>query len=81
MLIGRVGAVAAILLAALLLSGGCRESEKPAEERATTVLVVPATPGFLLQSASAIGSVKADAEVNLVARVEGFLEKRLFEEG
>ncbi len=78
---GRIGMVPAAALLAVMVLCGCREAKKPVEEKAVSVLTVPATPGFLLQSASAIGSVKANDEVNLVARVEGFLEKRLFEEG
>lgn len=75
-----VRCAAGILAAAMVLTG-CREKEAPAAPAAPPVKVVPATEGYMFESASSIASIKANDEVNLVARVEGFLIKRLFEEG
>ena len=75
-----VRCAAGILAAAMVLTG-CREKEAPAAPAAPPVKVVPATEGYMFESASSIASIKANDEVNLVARVEGFLVKRLFEEG
>lgn len=69
------------LAAAALFSFGCREKTAPAGAKPPLVKVVPATEGYMFESVSAIASVKAYEEVNLVARVEGFLVKRLFGEG
>ncbi|MBS1369626.1 MAG: efflux RND transporter periplasmic adaptor subunit [Lentisphaeria bacterium] len=75
-----ISGAAGFLAAAALLSG-CREKAAPAVPEPPLVKVVPATAGYMFESASAIASIKAYDEVNLVARVEGFLVKRLFEEG
>ena len=76
---GRVGAAG--VLAAVALLSGCREKAAPSAPEPPAVKVVPATQGYMFESSTVIASVKAYEEVNLVARVEGFLVKRLFEEG
>ncbi|MDR0931783.1 MAG: efflux RND transporter periplasmic adaptor subunit [Victivallales bacterium] len=65
----------------VVVLNGCREKSAPVAPKPPTVNVVPATEGYILESSTVIAAVKADDEVNLVARVEGFLIKRLFEEG
>lgn len=69
------------LAAAALLSFGCREKAARTGPKPPLVNVVPATEGYMFESVSAIAAVKAYDEVGLVARVEGFLVKRLFGEG
>ena len=76
---GRVGAAG--VLAAVALLSGCREKAAPPAPEPPVVKVVPATQGYMFESSVEIASVKSFEEVNLVARVEGFLVKRLFEEG
>lgn len=66
---------------AALFFSGCREKAAQPGAKPPLVKVVPATEGYMFESVSAIASVKAYEEVGLVARVEGFLIKRLFEEG
>ncbi|MPM80680.1 Efflux pump periplasmic linker BepF [bioreactor metagenome] len=67
--------------AAALLSSGCRENKEPKTPPPPVVKVVPATEGFMYESIEAIASVKPYEEVSLVARVDGYLIRRLFEEG
>ncbi len=76
---GRVGAAG--VFAAVALLSGCREKAAPPPPEPPVVKIVPATTGYMFESSVAIASIKAFEEVNLVARVEGFLVKRLFEEG
>ena len=68
-------------LAALLIGTGCNRkaqaAPRPAPEvKAVKVQKLPYRPSTLV-----IAEVKAFDEVNLVARVEGYLRKRLFKEG
>ena len=72
----------ALLLAAGVVGGGCTEEKHAAVETPLPkVEVVPATEGYIDEAATAIGELKPFNEVALVARVEGFLKKRNFEEG
>jgi membrane fusion protein (multidrug efflux system) len=73
----------ALLLAPLLLAG-CDEkktAQAPAAPPAPSVGVVPAAIKGVAQGYNFVGRVKAIDTVQLRARVEGFLEKRLFREG
>ncbi len=79
--IGMRNLLAGGLAAAALFSFGCREKAVQAGAKPPLVKVVPATEGYMFESVSAIASVKAFDHVDLVARVEGYLIKRLFEEG
>ena len=69
------------LAAAALFSFGCREKSGRTGPEPPLVRVVPATEGYMFESVSAIASIKAYDQVDLVARVEGYLIKRLFKEG
>lgn len=69
------------LAAVALFSFGCREKAVQTGAKPPLVKVVPATEGYMFETVSAIASVKAFDHVDLVARVEGYLVKRLFEEG
>ena len=73
----------ALLLAPLLLAG-CDEkktAQAPAAPPAPSVGVVAAAIKGVAQGYNFVGRVKAIDTVQLRARVEGFLEKRLFREG
>ena len=69
-----------ILLAAAALLAGCRE--KAAAPAAPPVVeTVTVAEGPITEFISAVGEARPFDEVNLVARVEGFLVKRNFTEG
>jgi membrane fusion protein (multidrug efflux system) len=75
--------LAAALLAPLLIAA-CDEkkaAQAPAAPPAPSVGVVPAAVRGVAQGYNFVGRVKAIDIVQLRARVEGFLEKRLFREG
>ncbi len=71
--------LSAIFLIALLVSG-CEEKEKPLVEP-PSVTVVKVAKGDVASSMEIIGQTKAYDEVDLVARVQGFLTKIAFTEG
>ena len=74
---------AAAVAAALLLLAGCGE-EQPAASAAApppAVTVAPVQTGDVTDKHEFVGRVEAVNKVDLEARVTGFLEKRLFEEG
>jgi membrane fusion protein, multidrug efflux system len=76
----RLGAVCFPLMCALnLLSGGAAAQTRPGSPPA--VGVVRAERQQITQSDEFIGRIQAISRVVLVARVTGFLEKRLFVEG
>jgi membrane fusion protein (multidrug efflux system) len=72
-----------ILVGAAL--GGCGRSENaaraPTAASIPSVIVVAATPRSVTPSGTFVGRVQAVNTVNLVSRVEGFLQKRAFTEG
>ena len=69
-----------ILLASAALLAGCRE--KAAAPAAPPVdETVTVAEGPITEFISAVGEARPFDEVNLVARVEGFLVKRNFTEG
>ena len=73
----------AAVAAALLLLAGCGE-EQPAASAAApppAVTVAPVETGDVTDKHEFVGRVEAVNKVELRARVTGFLEKRLFEEG
>src|SRR5690242_16734857 len=76
--------LAALLLAPLLLAG-CDEKKTAqapaAAPPAPSVGVVPAAIKGVAQGYNFVGRIRATDIVQLRARVEGFLEKRLFREG
>src|SRR6201981_614530 len=70
------------LAAALLLAVQCREAmAQPAAGAPPAVGVVRAERQQITQTDEFIGRIQAVGRVALVARVTGFLEKRLFVEG
>jgi len=62
------------------MAAGC-EKQKAVEIPVPTVVVAPAEAGRAADSIRAIGQLLADQEVALIARVNGFLQKRNFSEG
>lgn len=76
----RVGAFCAILFSTFLTCGCFGKQEKEAPPP-VGVTVVPAVKGNVIQSTQVVGQIIAYDDVDLVARVEGFLEKRNFKEG
>jgi RND family efflux transporter MFP subunit len=74
--------VATLLAATTMFAGGCGKSTPPpAAPKKATVTVVPAENRDLPDHRRYPGTTQAVESVTLVARVEGFLERRLFEEG
>jgi membrane fusion protein (multidrug efflux system) len=73
----------AILLATALSLAGCGESKPPAQAQgpAPAVTVVKVATEEIRPSATFTGRIEAKDKVDLRARVDGFLEKRLFTEG
>jgi membrane fusion protein (multidrug efflux system) len=67
-------------LCAILLLSGCKKEEPPPMPP-PAVQVVPVSYDYIATASNFIGQAVAYDEVDLVARVEGFLEKRNFEEG
>ena len=65
------------LLAALT---GCEQKKEEAPPP-VSVTVTPVFNGYVVDSSEIIGQAKADDDVNLGARVKGFLRKRNFTEG
>lgn len=63
-----------------LLAAGCDKPEVKAVA-VPTVVVAPAEAGSAADCIRVIGQVLADQEVALIARVNGFIEKRNFSEG
>ena len=77
---GRCFFLLTCIASAILISAGCsREQEKTPPLPA--VIVTPVIFDDITSSVSYIAQAVADEEVDLIARVEGFLEKRNFEEG
>ena len=66
--------------AATLLLAGC-EKEAPAPAAPPQVEVITAAEAPIAETIPAVGVAKAYDEVNLVARVEGYLVNRNFKEG
>jgi len=65
----------------LLLCASCKEKPAAVVQRLPQVEAVTVVKGKIPESFSAIGTVKALDEVDIVARVEGFLQKKYFTEG
>jgi len=79
----RSSSTAAALLAVItIFAGGCGKKPAPAPAPKTpSVVVVPAETRDLPDHRRYPGTTQAVESVTLVARVEGFLEQRRFEEG
>ncbi|MDA8231180.1 MAG: efflux RND transporter periplasmic adaptor subunit [Magnetospirillum sp.] len=71
----------AVMAAALLTGCGERHKQAAQQPPRTTVVVVPAEERAVRPSERFTGRVEALDEVHLIARVQGFLEQRLFTEG
>ncbi len=69
-----------VLVLLCIFSAGCTKKEGPAPVP-PSVTVVPATMGNVVSATEMIGQAKAYDEVDLVARVQGFLTKINFKEG
>lgn len=65
---------------AAIFAAGCVKKEKPVPAP-PSVTVVPAVMGNVVSATELIGQAKAYDEVDLVARVQGFLTKINFKEG
>jgi membrane fusion protein (multidrug efflux system) len=63
-----------------IFATGCAKKEKPVPIP-LSVTVVPAVMGNVVSATEIIGQAKAYDEVDLVARVQGFLTKINFTEG
>ena len=77
----KINLLAGVLTAAAiaLISAGCKPEVAPAN--ISTVTAAPAVKGEVLGSSEHIGQAKAYDDVDLIARVQGFLTKRNFIEG
>lgn len=70
-----------LLSASSLLITACGQKQQKSEQAAMAVIVAPALKKELVSSREVIGQTRAYDNVELVARVQGFLTKRLFKEG
>ena len=76
--------LAALVLCAVLLVSGCGDNKQPnpaASAPPPAVTVVKVTAAEIKPSTTFTGRIEARNKVDLRARVDGFLEKRLFTEG
>ena len=76
--------LAAIVVCAVLLVAGCGDNEQPipaASAPPPAVTVVKVTAAEIKPTTTFTGRIEARNKVDLRARVDGFLEKRLFTEG
>ncbi len=70
----------AVLFILSVLMSACKKQQRP-EEPPPSVTVVKVAKGDVAATTELIGQAKAYDEVDLVARVQGFLEKISFKEG
>jgi membrane fusion protein, multidrug efflux system len=74
-----------VAIAVLLLAGRgqglCADTPDASQSSMPGVIVAPATLRTITRSASHVGRVQAVKTVNLVTRVDGFLQKQAFTEG
>jgi membrane fusion protein, multidrug efflux system len=81
-LFGRRFFFASILLAAVLAASGCEKHEtKQAPKGPAEVTVVTVTPKDVPVSFEYVAQVQSSRQVNIQARVNGFLDKRVYTEG
>ena len=76
--------LAALVLCAVLLVSGCGDNKQPnpaASAPPPAVTVVKVTAAEIKPATTFTGRIEARNKVDLRARVDGFLEKRLFTEG
>jgi membrane fusion protein (multidrug efflux system) len=76
--------LAALVLCAVLLVSGCGDNKQPnpaASAPPPAVTVVKVTAAEIKPATTFTGRIEARNKVDLRARVDGFLEKRLFAEG
>ncbi len=76
--------LAALVLCAVLLVSGCGDNKQPnpaASAPPPAVTVVKVTAAEIKPTTTFTGRIEARNKVDLRARVDGFLEKRLFTEG
>ena len=76
--------LAALVLCAVLLVSGCGDNKQPnpaASAPPPSVTVVKVTAAEIKPATTFTGRIEARNKVDLRARVDGFLEKRLFTEG
>jgi membrane fusion protein, multidrug efflux system len=76
--------LAALVLCAVLLVSGCGDNKQPnpaASAQPPAVTVVKVTAVEIKPATTFTGRIEARNKVDLRARVDGFLEKRLFTEG
>ncbi len=71
-----------VTLAATLVVAGCKEEQKKAEERPPVeVTVMKVVPRDTPVSFEFVGQTQSTRQVQIVARVNGFLDKRVYTEG
>jgi membrane fusion protein, multidrug efflux system len=75
------GVAIAVLLLAGHGQGLCADMPDASQSSMPGVIVAPATLRTITRSASHVGRVQAVKTVNLVTRVDGFLQKQAFTEG
>lgn len=75
---GRVGA---LLVAGAVLAAGCGKAKPPAAAPPVPVTVVSVGPRDVPVSAEYIAQTQSSRQVNIQARVNGFLERRVYTEG
>ena len=74
--------VGLVLLFAVALVAGCKKEEKKAEERPPVeVTVMKMAPRDTPVSFEFVGQTQSTRQVQIVARVNGFLDKRVYTEG
>ena len=78
---GRIGMAACVATLTGLLGGCGGETPKPPKPTPLPVTVVEASTKDIPDLRRFPGSTEAIMEATLIARVTGFLEERLFEEG
>ena len=72
----------ALALSSALLFGGCSSEQKgPEGHRAVEVTAIKTQPRDIPVSSEFVGQIQSSHQVEIRARVEGFLEKRKYDEG
>jgi membrane fusion protein (multidrug efflux system) len=78
---GKVVIRAATLGFCALLAAGCSKEEVPQQRAAPQVTVMTVTPQAIPYSASFVAQTESSRQVDIVARVSGFLDRIAYQEG